>query len=125
MTRALFWIASLVFFVVYAAQKYLAVPQDGFNLSYIISTGIVVLLTALVPFLVALFVSTRGTKPVNVVTGLAAPVLLSGVGFWAYWQFFILGFAPDVPLSQVLPRALMPGLIMGALLAFRALFVKD
>lgn len=121
MKQLVFWLASTVFFVIYAAQKYLAVPQESFNPAYITSTSIVVFMTALLPFCLAWFLKSRFHKPVSIIIALIVPGVLAAIGFASYWYFFILSFAPDIAVTTVLPRALMPGLIMGVILTYHSI----
>ncbi len=108
---------TAVFLVFYSAQKYLAAAPAGLNTGYILSVAIIVLLTAIIPLIAAGLIS-RALPAGAASIGAAAilPVIFAALGFTLYWIVYLQP-SFGVPLEIVLPRALFPGVTLGALLA--------
>ena len=91
--------------------------------TYILTTGLLVFITAIIPFYVAFFLANKATPPSRYLLASLMPLVLSSIGLAIYFYLFIAPNAPGMAVTQVLPRALLPGLVMGAILLF-AMFIQ-
>jgi hypothetical protein len=108
---------TAVFLVFYSAQKYLAAAPAGLNTGYILSVAIIVCLTAIIPLVAAGLISrSLPTGAPSIGAAAILPVVFAALGFTLYWAAYLQP-SFGVPLDIVLPRALFPGLTLGALLA--------
>jgi hypothetical protein len=113
-----------IFLVVYSYFKYVAVPSMMGQTTYIITTSLVVLMTAIIPFYVTYFLTKKASSPSRYVLASLMPLILSGIGLSIYFYLFIAPNAPGMGVAQVLPRAILPGLVMGAIL-LAAMFIQN
>lgn len=118
-------LAYVVFLVFYGAQKYLAVPEQMGELTYTWTTALMVVLTAVIPFFVSYILIPRLDRMGALLIGALLPLILSGVGLTIYYYGFIARYVPDIALTDVLPRALAPGIIMGLILVIPLVLAKD
>lgn len=106
-----------IFFVFYAWYKYSVAAPATFSSAYAQSVVILVLLTAVPPFLVS-YLALRATGLrgfTGVLFAAAVGLVLCVAGYAAYWWFFLapIGGAPAV--YDVAPRGVGWGLAQGAL----------
>lgn len=107
-----FWI----FLIIYGAVKYLAVPEMMFQLPYILTTLLLIFLTAVIPYIIG-FWAVRKTDGVGrYAAALATALGLGALGLAIYFYLFIAPNAPGMAVTAVLPRAIIPGLILAAVL---------
>lgn len=114
--RAIHYVGFIIFLAIYGYMKYTAVPQLMGQSQYIITTAVVIFLTAIIPFFVSYFVGRNlRSTPRYLVLGLL-PLLLCAIGLATYFFLFIAPNAPGVSIMQVLPRAIIPGIVMSVIL---------
>lgn len=114
------WAVFAVFLAGYAAIKVFAVPEAARALDreYLTSTAIVVVTTAVVPFLLVRLATRRfhrTTRSVGV--SLLAGAMLSVAGYATFWVAFIGPSADGPAMLEVARRGVVPGLIIGAIAA--------
>lgn len=114
--RNLSSVLFLLFLVVYTFQKYVAVPQQGFDPRYAINVGIIVALTAILPYLITKFVMRSGSMVSRITMVMVLPIVISTIGFAIYYFLFIAPNFADVPIKAVLPRSAFPGITVSAIL---------
>ena len=114
--RTIHYVGFMLFFIVYGYFKYTAVPQQMGQAAYIVTTGVVLLLTAIIPFFASHFAIRNMTSNMRYVIAGVLPLTLCGIGLATYFFVFIAPNAPGISVMQVLPRAIVPGLVMGVLL---------
>ena len=114
--RTIHYVGFFIFVIVYGYFKYTAVPQLMGQSQYILTTGIVVVLTAIVPFFLSYFIGRNVTSNARYLVLGLLPLILCAAGLATYFYLFIAPNAPGMSVLQVLPRAVVPGLVMGALL---------
>ena len=110
-------IGFLVFLLIYSIFKYRAVPDLMGQPAYIKSTAILVVLTAILPYFLSHFVSRKVTGNRQLMTAAILPLILCTAGLACFFYVFIAPNVPGMSVTQVLPRAIVPGLVMGAILA--------
>ena len=111
------YLGFAIFLVIYSVIKYRAVPELMGQPTYIKSTIILVILTAILPYFIALFVRGKMAGTSKLIASLVLPLILCLVGLATYFYVFIAPNAPGMSVTQVLPRAIIPGLVMGLILA--------
>jgi hypothetical protein len=84
--------------------------------NYILTTCLVILMTAVIPFYLSCFLAKKVSSPSCYLVASLMPLVLSGIGLAIYFYLFIAPSAPSVEIAQVLPRAFLPGIAMGAIL---------
>ena len=108
-----------VFLAGYTLQKYQAAAPPAFSADYLQVVLYIVLITAVLQFAVLwLAGSLIGDFRIY---GLAMPVLavaLSSLGFVAFWYFNVSKYPNPPPWTELAPRGITPGLIIGAILVF-------
>ena len=109
-------IGFALFLLVYSYFKYTAVPSQMGDPMYIATTALVVILTAVIPFFMARYLANKASAPKNYILAAVVPLALSALGLAIYFYVFIAPNAPGMAVTQVLPRAIVPGLVMSALL---------
>ena len=121
----LYLLGFALFLIGYSLFKYQAVPSLMGQPTYILSTAIRVVLTAILPFALT-HMAVRGERTAMRV-GLAAsvPFLLCGAGLATYFYIFIKPSVPDLSVFAILPRAIMPALFISALLILREVLPSD
>lgn len=106
-----------ILFILYAYYKYAVAAPDEFSAAYAQSVAVLVLLTAIPPFILGLaFVRGMALRGfVGVMAAAFVGVILCVAGYAAYWWFFLapIGGAPAV--YDVAPRGIGWGLAFGAL----------
>lgn len=112
-----------IFLIFYSYFKYVAVPSMMGQTTYILTTSVLVLITAIIPFYAAYFLAKKASPPICYLLASLMPLVFSGIGLAIYFYLFIAPNAPDMGVTQVLPRALLPGLVMGAI-SLISLFIQ-
>jgi lipoprotein signal peptidase len=110
-------ILFLVFLVIYSVLKYQAVPELMGQATYMQTTAIMVILTAVLPYGIGFFLTRKTSGNTQILLAFVTPLILCIVGLATYFYIYIAPNAPGLAVTKVLPRAILPGLIMGAILA--------
>ena len=100
-----------VFLIYYTAYKYLVALQV-WNLEYAIQVGLLVIMTAIIPYYFTKFTLLRLSKPALFFAATLLPALLALIGYAVFYYTRVLPNFPDVTLNQVLPRSIFPGVCM-------------
>ena len=116
--------AFTIFLLVYSYIKYTAVPSQMGEPMYMATTALVVILTAVIPFFIARHLLAKASPPKSYVLAAFVPLALSAIGLAIYFYMFIAPTAPGMAVTQVLPRAIAPGLVMSAILLIPILMSK-
>ena len=118
------WLLFLAYLGYTAYQKYFAAGQAA-DQPYVMSALLVMSITMIGPFFVSYFL-TRATQITGrtpaVLLGFVSAVSLSVVGYWAIWKFFSGVADMRVPIEQALQLGLIPGVVMGMILALDSVF---
>ena len=109
-------IGFILFLLIYSYMKYTAMPNLMGSMQYLLTTVLVVLLTAIIPYIVSFILTRKGSSLKQYMTAAFLPLLLCTTGLAVYFYLFIAPNAPGMVVTQVLPRAIVPGLVMGAIL---------
>ncbi len=112
-TQNLIWIA---FLVIYFAQKYVADMKEDFQLGYLINVGILVMLTTVIPYYLTRLGMRIFSGNARAATALILPVTFSAIGLAVFFFIFIKPYVPGLSLMAILPRSLIPGIIMTIIL---------
>lgn len=112
-TQNLVWI---VFLLLYFAQKYVADIKEDFQLGYLLNVGILVMLTTVLPYYLTRLGMYLVAGKTRAVLALTLPITFSALGLSVFFFVFIKPYVPDLPLLTVLPRSLIPGIIMTVIL---------
>lgn len=119
------WLLFLVFLGVYAYQQYFTPPPSTVDQPFLMSALVVLSITVIAPFFIS-YVFTRATQLTGrvpaVLLGFVSAVGLSVFGYWVVWKYF--GGVGDmrVPVETALQMGLIPGVVMGVILAIDSLF---
>lgn len=119
------WLLFLVFLGYAAYEKITTVPASSVDKPFLMSAALVLAITAVAPFFVS-YLITRATqlsgRTPAIMIGFISAVTLSVVGYWVVWTYY--GGVVDlrVPMQDALKLGLVPGLIMGLILAADSLF---
>lgn len=112
-TQNLVWI---VFLLLYFAQKYVADIKEDFQLGYLLNVGILVMLTTVLPYYLTRLGMYLVAGKTRAVLALTLPITFSALGLSVFFFVFIKPYVPDLSLLTVLPRSLIPGIIMTVIL---------
>jgi len=121
------WLLFLAYLGFTAWQKYFSAGQSA-DQAYLTSALLVLSVTMIGPFFVSYFL-TRATQLTGrtpaIILGFVSALSLSVIGYWAVWKFF--GGVADmrVPVEQALQLGLIPGAVMGAILAIDSMFRRS
>jgi len=119
------WLLFLVFLGYAGYEKIAAVPPDAVDKPFLMGAALVLAITAVAPFFIS-YLLTRATqlsgRTPAIMIGFISAVALSVVGYGIVWTYY--GGVVDlrVPMQDALKLGLVPGLIMGAILAADSLF---
>lgn len=105
-----------LFLIYYFAAKYFVGGFTGFSIPYLISVLALVLVTAILPFYLARWITGMLTSPANILISLILPVLLTAAGLSAYFMLFIAPNYPNIQLANIIHRAIEPGIAITLLL---------
>jgi uncharacterized membrane protein len=113
------WLLFLIYLGYTGYQKYFAAGQAA-DQSYVTNALLVLSVTMIGPFFVS-YLMTRATQLTGrvpaILLGYISAVALSVLGYWALWKFFSGIADMRVPVEQALQLGLIPGAIMGTILA--------
>jgi hypothetical protein len=108
--------AFAVFLVAFSVFKYTSALPDGFSIQYMISVCILVVLTGVVPFVLASLVGKRlASTGMRWTATFGVAVATCCLGYAAYWALFIQPSGAEVPVLAVALRGLIAGPIEGLL----------
>lgn len=122
------WLLFLAFLGYYGYQKYVVGGPATLDQPYIMQSLLVLSITVIGPFFVS-YLLTRATQLTGrtpaLLLGFVSAMTLSVVGYWIVWRYF--GGVADMrmPVEQALKLGLIPGLAMGAILAFDSIFRRS
>jgi hypothetical protein len=113
-----------LFLVYYIYDKYMGAAPEAFNIAYAKTVAIIVLLTAILPFIISYF-SIKAVKGAgSYILALLLPTICSALGYAVFFYQFIAPFTSEVELMQVVPRSLIPGLAISLILIATALLKR-
>jgi ABC-type nickel/cobalt efflux system permease component RcnA len=120
------WLIFLIFLGYYAYTQFFSPAPANLDQSYVTSVALVLSTTAIVPFFISYLV-TRATQLSGrvpaVMIAFVSTIGLSVFGYWLLWKY-----APGIhglnrpTVEEVLQMGLLPGVIMGAILAADSMF---
>lgn len=113
------WLLFLAYLAYTAWQKYFSAGQAA-DQSAILNAALVLSITMVGPFLIS-WLFTRATlltgRTPAIILGFVMSVSLSVLGYWILWKFFSGISDIRLPVEDALMLGLVPGLIMGLILA--------
>ena len=113
------WLLFLAYLGYTAWQKYFAAGQ-AVEQAYVMNAALVLSVTMIGPFFVS-YLFTRATqlsgRTPAILLGFIMAVSLSVLGYWILWKYFSGVSDMRVPVEQALKLGLIPGLVMGIILA--------
>lgn len=113
------WLLFLAYLGYTAWQKYFAAGQ-AVEQAYVTNAALVLSITMIGPFFVS-YLFTRATqlsgRTPAILLGFIMAVTLSVLGYWILWKYFSGVTDMRVPVEQALQLGLIPGLVMGIILA--------
>jgi len=113
-----------LFLIYYIYDKYMASPPDTFNFTYAKIVAVIVLFTAIIPFIISYFSLKLLKGAWSYVFALILPVFCSALGYATFFYLFIAPNSSQVELMQVVPRSLIPGLAISLILIVTALLTR-
>jgi hypothetical protein len=118
------WLLFLAYLGYTAWQKYFSEGQAA-DQAYVLNAALVLSVTMIGPFFVS-WLFTRATQQTGrtpaILLGFIMAVSLSVLGYWILWRYFSGVSDIRVPVEQALQLGLIPGAVMGAILAFDSFF---
>jgi hypothetical protein len=113
------WLLFLAYLGYTAWQKYFAAGQ-AVEQSDVMKAALVLSVTLIGPFFVS-YLFTRATqlsgRTPAILLGFIMAVTLSVLGNWVLWKYFSGVSDMRIPVEQALQLGLIPGLVMGIILA--------
>lgn len=113
------WLFFLIYLGYSAYQKYFSAGQTA-DQPYLMNALLVLSITMIGPFFVS-YLLTRATQLTGrtpaILLGFISAISLSVLGYWTIWKFFSGVADMRVPVEQALQLGLIPGLVMGIILA--------
>jgi len=120
------WLLFLAYLGYTAWQKYFSAGQAA-DQSYVMNAAIVLSITMVVPFFIS-WLFTRATlltgRTPAIILGFVLSISLSVAGYWVLWKFFSGISDIRLPVEQALQLGLLPGLIMGLILAIGSFLTR-
>ena len=113
-----------LFLIYYIYDKYMGAAPETFSLAYAKTVAIIVLLTAIIPFIISYFLLKIVKGSGGYILALLVPTICSALGYAAFFYKFIAPFTSEVALMQVVPRSLIPGLGISLILIVTALLKR-
>ncbi|MDZ4867272.1 MAG: hypothetical protein SGI91_08140 [Alphaproteobacteria bacterium] len=119
------WLFFLIFLAVFGYQQYFTPPPATVDQPFLVSALTVLSITVIAPFFIS-YLFTRATQMTGrvpaILLGFISAIGLSVFGYWVVWKYF--GGVGDmrVPIETALKMGLIPGVIMGVILATDSLF---
>lgn len=121
------WLMFLVYLGYSAYQKYFSAGQ-AIDQAYVTNAALVLSITMIGPFFVA-YILARATQMTGrvpaVLLGFVSAVSLSVLGYWTLWKFFSGVADMRVPIEQALQLGLVPGVVMGTILALDSIMRRN
>jgi hypothetical protein len=119
------WLIFLIFLGFYGYQQYFTPPPTTVDQPFVMNALLVLSITVIAPFFIA-YLFTRATQLTGrvpaILLGFVSAIGLSVFGYWVVWKYFSgLSLVP-VPIETALQMGLIPGAIMGLILAADSLF---
>ncbi|MBL9095598.1 MAG: hypothetical protein JNK07_01620 [Alphaproteobacteria bacterium] len=119
------WLIFLIFLGYYAWQQFFSPPPPDLDQRFVMGALLVLSLTVIVPFFIS-YIFTRATQMSGrvpaILMGFVSALGLSVFGYWIVWKYFA-GVAPMRPtIEEALMMGLLPGLVLGTILALDSLF---
>lgn len=120
--RRIAFVAYSVFLAGYSWYKYQVAAPAEFSSAYLQSVAVLVLMTGVAPFFLALATAKliRVSGLARIALGLIAGLVFCVAGYAEYFTLFIAGNVPGVTLIDVALRGAGWGLAQGALAAMAA-----
>jgi hypothetical protein len=112
-----FW---LIFLTYYTYLKYFS-GFDTWNAEYALQVAILVVVTAIIPYYVARWITLKQVEIKRLVIELMLPVILCAIGYTLFYYTRVKPNFPDVTLEQVMPRSLFPGISISLILLMHRL----
>ncbi len=113
------WLLFFAYLGYTAWQKYFSAGQ-AVDQASVMNAALVLSITMIVPFFVS-WLFTRATlltgRTPAILIGFILSVSLSVLGYWILWRYFSGVSDIRLPVEQVLQLGLLPGAIMGLILA--------
>jgi uncharacterized membrane protein len=113
------WLLFFAYLGYTAWQKYFSAGQ-AVDQASVMNAALVLSITMIVPFFVS-WLFTRATlltgRTPAILIGFILSVSLSVLGYWILWKYFSGVSDIRLPVEQVLQLGLLPGAIMGLILA--------
>jgi len=125
MNRNLFFkLAALLFLIAYSAKKYFILWPPTFNFApgYVMSVGLVILLTGIIPLFLPYALTRSGPTWLRVAISAIGPFALSAAGYATYWTFMIRETYPAIELMDVVPRSVTSGFFAALILVIDQLW---
>jgi Na+(H+)/acetate symporter ActP len=120
------WFLFIAFLGYTAWQRYFSAGQAA-DQAYVTNAAFVLAITMVLPFLVS-WLFTRATlltgRTPALLIGFIMSVSLSVTGYWVLWKYFSGVSDMRLPVEQALMMGLLPGLIMGLILAAGTLLTR-
>ena len=104
-----------LFLIYYMYDKYMGQPPPSFNVKYGLVVGLIVVLTAIIPFLCTWVLVRRIKGSAQFLSAVLLPTLVSAIGYALFFYVFIAPSAPGVTAMQVIPRSAVPGFAISAI----------
>jgi hypothetical protein len=121
------WLLFLVYLGYSTWQKYFSAGQAA-DQAYLMNAALVLSITMIAPFFLS-YILTRATqltgKVPAVMLGFIASVSFSVLGYWALWKYFSGVTDMRVPVEQALQLGLIPGVVMGVILALDSILRRS
>ncbi|MEQ1753444.1 MAG: hypothetical protein ABL973_04860 [Micropepsaceae bacterium] len=113
------WLLFLAYLGYTGYQKYLVSGQST-DQAHVTNALLVLSITMIGPFFVS-YVMARATQLTGrvpaVLLGFVSAISLSVLGYWVLWKYFSGVSDMRVPVEQALQLGVIPGVIMGVILA--------
>ncbi|MBL8780113.1 MAG: hypothetical protein JNL06_04135 [Alphaproteobacteria bacterium] len=119
------WLFFLIFLGVFGYQQYFTPPPTDVDQRFLTNALVVLSITVIAPFFVS-YLFTRATQMTGrvpaILLGFISAIGLSVFGYWIVWKYFSGLSLQPVPVETALQMGLIPGVIMGVILATDSLF---
>jgi len=121
------WLLFLVYLGYSTWQKYFSAGQAA-DQTYLLNAALVLSITMIAPFFLS-YILTRATQHTGkvpaIMLGFIASVSLSVLGYWTLWKYFSGVTDMRVPVEQALQLGLLPGAVMGVILALDSILRRS
>ncbi len=117
-------VGFIIFLLIYSYMKYAVAFELMTQLNFVISTAIMIILTAVIPYGASYLIQKKLHGSARYGAALLLPLVLGALGLATYFFVFIAPSGSPVTLDKVLPRSITPGIIMGVILLGSTLMFK-